>query len=70
MTPHGGTLCSATAALGVPPVLNFGSCVDIGRITLAATAIAGAKVLVEQDPVEAAGAMEAHVLAKRAALGI
>ena len=121
-------------ALGVPPVLNFGSCVDIGRITLAATAIAGAlgvdpsqlpvvvsapeyleqkavsdgffavayglythlgplppvaggplvakiltadvegitggKVAVEQDPVEAADAMETHVLAKRAALGI
>ncbi len=121
-------------ALGIPPVLNFGSCVDIGRITLAATAIAGAlgvdpsqlpvvvsapeyleqkavsdgffavayglythlgplppvaggptvtqiltadvegltggKVAVEQDPAQAAAAMEAHVLAKRAALGI
>ncbi len=29
-------------ALGIPPVLNFGSCVDIGRIGVAVTAIAGA----------------------------
>ncbi|MCL4516289.1 MAG: anaerobic carbon-monoxide dehydrogenase catalytic subunit [Firmicutes bacterium] len=29
-------------ALGIPPVLNFGSCVDIGRIDVAVTAIAAA----------------------------
>ncbi|MHB0977647.1 MAG: anaerobic carbon-monoxide dehydrogenase catalytic subunit [Candidatus Aquicultorales bacterium] len=29
-------------SLGIPPVLNFGSCVDIGRIGVAVTAIAGA----------------------------
>lgn len=29
-------------ALGIPPVLNFGSCVDIGRIGVAVTAIAQA----------------------------
>jgi carbon-monoxide dehydrogenase catalytic subunit len=29
-------------ALGIPPVLNFGSCIDIGRICMAVTAIANA----------------------------
>jgi anaerobic carbon-monoxide dehydrogenase catalytic subunit len=29
-------------ALGIPPVLNFGSCIDIGRIAIAVTAIANA----------------------------
>lgn len=29
-------------ALGIPPVLNFGSCIDIGRIGIAVTAIANA----------------------------
>lgn len=33
------TVCQA---LGIPPVLNFGSCVDIGRIGVAVTVIAGA----------------------------
>ncbi len=33
------TICKS---LGIPPVLNFGSCVDIGRIGVAVTAIASA----------------------------
>lgn len=120
--------------LGIPPVLNFGSCVDIGRIGVAVTAIAnalgvdpsqlpvvasapeyleqkavadgvfavafgllthigpvppvtgsalvtkiltedvesltGGKVLVEENPVEAARKMLEHINQKRAALGI
>ncbi|MDW7673686.1 MAG: anaerobic carbon-monoxide dehydrogenase catalytic subunit [Bacillota bacterium] len=38
----GDGLKSVCKALGVPPVLNFGSCVDIGRIGVAVTAIANA----------------------------
>lgn len=38
----GDGLKAVCKALGVPPVLNFGSCVDIGRIGVAVTAIAGA----------------------------
>lgn len=38
----GENLKSICKALGVPPVLNFGSCIDIGRITLAVAAIANA----------------------------
>ncbi len=38
----GDGLKAVCNALGVPPVLNFGSCVDIGRIGAAVTAIAGA----------------------------
>jgi len=120
--------------LQIPPVLNFGSCIDIGRISLAVTAIAnalgvdpselpvaasapeyleqkavadgvfaltfgllthlgpvppvaggptvtkiltedvealvGGKVNVEQDMVKAAEQIEAHIMAKRAKLGI
>lgn len=36
----GEGLRSICQALGLPPVLNFGSCVDIGRIGVAVTAIA------------------------------
>lgn len=121
-------------ALGIPPMLNFGSCVDIGRIGVAVTAIAealgvdpaqlpvaasapeyleqkavvdgvfavafgllthigpippvtgselvtriltsdieemtGGKVLVEEDPLKAAGAILRHIENKRKALGI
>ncbi|MEW6724505.1 MAG: anaerobic carbon-monoxide dehydrogenase catalytic subunit [Bacillota bacterium] len=121
-------------SLGIPPTLNFGSCVDIGRIGVVVTLIAnalgvdpsqlpvaasapeymeqkavadglfavafgllthlapappvtggplvldvltnqvegltGGRVLVELDPVKAAEAIEAHLLAKRQALGI
>jgi len=139
MTPEaadqaGEGLRSVCRALGIPPALNFGSCVDIGRIGVAVTAIAGAlgvdpsalpvaasapeyleqkavadgifavafgllthlgpvppvtgsplitsiltrdvegltggRVLVEEDPVKAADAMYAHIMAKRSALGI
>ncbi|HHX73771.1 MAG TPA: anaerobic carbon-monoxide dehydrogenase catalytic subunit, partial [Firmicutes bacterium] len=38
----GGSLAAVCKALGIPPVLNFGSCVDIGRIGVAVTAIANA----------------------------
>ncbi|MDI3280567.1 MAG: anaerobic carbon-monoxide dehydrogenase catalytic subunit [Bacillota bacterium] len=38
----GEGLRSVCQALGIPPCLNFGSCVDIGRIALAVGAIAGA----------------------------
>ncbi len=38
----GDGLKAVCQALGIPPVLNFGSCVDIGRIGVAVTAIADA----------------------------
>ncbi len=38
----GEGLKAVCKALGIPPVLNFGSCVDIGRIAVAVTAIADA----------------------------
>ncbi len=38
----GDSLKDVCKALGIPPVLNFGSCVDIGRIGVAVTEIAGA----------------------------
>lgn len=38
----GEGLQAVCKALGIPPVLNFGSCVDIGRIGVAVTAIADA----------------------------
>ena len=38
----GEQLRAVCASLGIPPVLNFGSCVDIGRIAVVVTAIAGA----------------------------
>ncbi|KKM12083.1 hypothetical protein SY88_05410 [Clostridiales bacterium PH28_bin88] len=130
----GDNLKGVCKALGIPPVLNFGSCVDIGRIGVAVTAIAnalgvdpsdlpvaasapeyleqkaivdgvfavafgllthigpvppvtgsplvtkvltqdiegltGGRVLVEENPVKAVDAMEAHINAKRAKLGI
>ncbi|MEW6663513.1 MAG: anaerobic carbon-monoxide dehydrogenase catalytic subunit [Bacillota bacterium] len=130
----GENLKGVCKALGIPPVLNFGSCVDIGRIGVAVTAIAnalgvdpsdlpvaasapeyleqkavvdgvfavafglfthigpvppvtgsplvskvltqdiesllGGKVYLEEDPVKAAAGMEAHIMAKRAKLGI
>jgi len=47
MTPEAAELAGEglkgiCKALGIPPCLNFGSCVDIGRIGVAVTAIAGA----------------------------
>ncbi|MDA8334566.1 MAG: anaerobic carbon-monoxide dehydrogenase catalytic subunit [Peptococcaceae bacterium] len=47
MTPEaandaGPGLKAVCQALGIPPALNFGSCVDIGRIGVAVTAIANA----------------------------
>jgi carbon-monoxide dehydrogenase catalytic subunit len=38
----GDKLKSICKTLGIPPVLNFGSCIDIGRIGIAVTAIANA----------------------------
>lgn len=139
MTPEAAELAGeglkgVCKGLGIPPCLNFGSCVDIGRIGVAVTAIAdalgvdpsqlpvaasapeyleqkavadgvfavafgllthlgpvppvtgsplvtkiltrdvesltGGKVVVELDPVKAAGLIEEHILAKRKALGI
>ncbi len=45
-------------ALGIPPVLNFGSCIDIGRIALVVTAIAGALGVDTADLPVAASAPE------------
>ncbi|HEY9062970.1 MAG TPA: anaerobic carbon-monoxide dehydrogenase catalytic subunit [Pseudobacteroides sp.] len=45
-------------ALGVPPVLNFGSCIDIGRIGIAVTAIANALGVDTSDLPVAASAPE------------
>lgn len=47
MTPEAAELAgpglrAVCQSLGIPPALNFGSCVDIGRIGVAVTAIAGA----------------------------
>lgn len=130
----GEGLKAVCKSLGIPPCINYGSCVDIGRIGVAVTEIAaalgvdpsalpvaasapeyleqkavadgafavafglllhlapappvtgaplvakvltndvealtGGKVLVEPDPVKAADAIEAHLNAKRAALGL
>lgn len=38
----GDSLKAVCQSLGIPPVLNFGSCVDIGRVGVAVTAIAEA----------------------------
>lgn len=45
-------------ALGIPPVLNFGSCIDIGRICVAVTAIANALGVDTSDLPVAASAPE------------
>lgn len=45
-------------ALGIPPVLNFGSCIDIGRIGIAVTAIANALGVDTSDLPVAASAPE------------
>ncbi len=130
----GEGLKAVCKSLGIPPCINYGSCVDIGRIGVAVTEIAaalgvdpstlpvaasapeyleqkaiadgafavafglllhlapvppvtgaplvakvltgdvesltGGKVLVEPDPVRAADAIEAHINAKREALGL
>jgi len=130
----GEGLKAVCKSLGIPPCINYGSCVDIGRIGVAVTEIAaaigvdpsalpvaasapeyleqkaiadgafavafglllhlapappvtgaplvakvltndvealtGGKVLVEPDPVKAADAIEAHLNAKRTALGL
>ncbi len=47
MDPASAELCGESLkavckSLGIPPILNFGSCVDIGRIGVAVTEIAGA----------------------------
>lgn len=47
MDPAAAQLCGESLkavcqSLGIPPILNFGSCVDIGRIGVAVTTIAGA----------------------------
>jgi len=47
MDPTAAQLCGESLkavcqSLGIPPILNFGSCVDIGRIGVAVTTIAGA----------------------------
>ncbi len=41
-TEAGKSLGAVCRSLGIPPVLNFGSCTDIGRMTLAVTALAKA----------------------------
>lgn len=130
----GPGLSEVCKALGIPPTLNFGSCVDIGRIGVLVTELAGAlgvdpsqlpvaasapeyleqkavadgifavafgllthlgtvppvtgsplvtktltedieqltggKLLVDPDPVSAANKIEAHIMSKRAALGL
>lgn len=54
----GDNLKRICKALGIPPVLNFGSCIDIGRICLAVTAIANALGVDTSDLPVAASAPE------------
>ena len=54
----GEKLRSICTALGIPPVLNFGSCIDIGRIGIAVTAIANALGVDTSDLPVAASAPE------------
>ncbi|HEX3048013.1 MAG TPA: anaerobic carbon-monoxide dehydrogenase catalytic subunit [Bacillota bacterium] len=54
----GDKLRSICSALGIPPVLNFGSCIDIGRIGIAVTAIANALGVDTSDLPVAASAPE------------
>jgi carbon-monoxide dehydrogenase catalytic subunit len=54
----GENLKGICKALGIPPVLNFGSCIDIGRICLAVTAIANALGVDSSDLPVAASAPE------------
>lgn len=58
-TKHAGEkLQGICKALGIPPVLNFGSCIDIGRIGIAVTAIANALGVDTSDLPVAASAPE------------
>ena len=54
----GDKLKGICTALGIPPVLNFGSCIDIGRIGIAVTAIANALGVDTSDLPVAASAPE------------
>ncbi len=54
----GEGLKAVCKALGIPPVLNFGSCVDIGRIGVAVTVIANALGVDPSDLPVAASAPE------------
>lgn len=54
----GDKLRGICEALGIPPVLNFGSCIDIGRIGIAVTAIANALGVDTSDLPVAASAPE------------
>lgn len=54
----GENLKGICKALGIPPVLNFGSCIDIGRICIAVTAIANALGVDTSDLPVAASAPE------------
>lgn len=54
----GENLKSICKALSIPPVLNFGSCIDIGRIGIAVTAIANALGVDTSDLPVAASAPE------------
>jgi carbon-monoxide dehydrogenase catalytic subunit len=54
----GDKLKSICTALGIPPVLNFGSCIDIGRIGIAVTAIANTLGVDTSDLPVAASAPE------------
>jgi carbon-monoxide dehydrogenase catalytic subunit len=54
----GDKLKSICKALGIPPVLNFGSCIDIGRIGIAVTAIANTLGVDTSDLPVAASAPE------------
>lgn len=54
----GENLRSICHVLGIPPVLNFGSCIDIGRIGIAVTAIANALGVDTSDLPVAASAPE------------
>ncbi len=54
----GDKLQSICTALGIPPVLNFGSCIDIGRIGIAVTAIANTLGVDTSDLPVAASAPE------------
>jgi carbon-monoxide dehydrogenase catalytic subunit len=54
----GENLKGICKVLGIPPVLNFGSCIDIGRICIAVTAIANALGVDTSDLPVAASAPE------------
>jgi carbon-monoxide dehydrogenase catalytic subunit len=58
-----------TTHLGLPPMI-LGSPIVTGLATEGLKSAVGAAFIVESDPVKAAGLLNAHIAAKRAALGL